>query len=312
MVVARRSAPSSKVSAAAAADVAGVALSHPDKLYFPEAGIAKRDLARYYVDVSARMLPHLARRPISVVRCPDGWTRRCFFQRHAGAGAGRAVTRLRVPAKESIVAYPSAGSAAALAALVQWGVIELHPWSSRTPRLDRPDRLIFDLDPDEAVGWEDVVVAVTQLRALLAQMNLVGFLKTTGGKGLHVVLPIRATLTWDDARAFTRGVARALSRDFPDRYTASAAKARRPGKIFIDYLRNAEGATAIAPYSVRARANAPVAMPIGWDELTADVRFSHFNLSNIAQHLATQRADPWAGFAAARQTITMAHIRRAG
>lgn len=312
MAVAGRSVPSSKVSAAAAVDVAGVALSHPDKLYFPEAGITKRELARYYVDVSVRLLPHIAGRPLGVVRCPDGWTRQCFFQRHADAGTGRAVTRLRVPAKDGSAACPSARSAAALAALVQWGVIELHPWSSRTPRLDRPDRLIFDLDPDEAVGWEGVVAAVTQLRALLAQMHLVGFLKTTGGKGLHVVLPIRATLTWDDAKAFTRGVARKLSHDFPDRYTASAAKARRPGKVFIDYLRNAAGATAIAPYSVRARANAPVATPIGWDELTADVRFSHFNLRNIAQHLAMQRADPWAEFAATRQTITAAHLERAG
>jgi bifunctional non-homologous end joining protein LigD len=311
MAAARRSPPSSKTSAAAAVDVAGVALSHPDKLYFPEAGISKRDLAEYYVGVSARLLPHLAGRPLSVVRCPDGWTRQCFFQRHADGGAGPAVTRLHVPAKEGSAVCPSAGSAAALAALVQWGVVELHPWSSRTPRFDRPDRLIFDLDPDEAIGWEEVVAAVTRLRDLLAQMKLVGFLKTTGGKGLHVVLPIRATLTWDDAKAFTRGVARTLSREFPDRYTASAAKARRSGKVFIDYLRNAAGATAIAPYSVRARANAPVSTPIGWDELAADVRFSHFNLRNLAQHLATQRTDPWDGFAATRQTITAAHLERA-
>jgi bifunctional non-homologous end joining protein LigD len=191
---------------------------------------------------------------------------------------------------------------------VQWGVIELHPWGARAPRLDRPDRLVFDFDPDPKVNWPDVVAAVKLLRTLLEELGLTGFLKTTGGKGLHVVVPIRPTIPWDQAKAFTRGVARFLATTFPDRFTDTVAKNRRGGKIFIDYLRNARGATAVAPYTVRARENAPVAMPIAWSELATDVRFDHFNVRNVRDRLRRQRRDPWADFFATRQALT-ANIR---
>jgi bifunctional non-homologous end joining protein LigD len=197
---------------------------------------------------------------------------------------------MEVPESKGKATYFSASSAAALAGLVQWGVIELHPWGSRAPRLDRPDRVIFDFDPDEKLAWKELVTGVGLLRTLLEEMKLVPFLKTTGGKGLHVVLPIRPTLTWDDAKAFSRAVADFLARTFPDRFTATLAKNRRGGKIFIDYLRNAEGATAIAPYGVRARQNAPVSMPIDWSELAQDVRFDHFNVRN--ERAKSKGADP--------------------
>ncbi len=187
--------------------IAGVALSNPDKLYFPEAGITKRDLARYYESVAPWILPHIERRPLSLVRCPDGWSSQCFYQKNADRSVHEAVARVEVPGSDGPATYFSAGSAAALVGLVQWGVIELHPWGARSPRLDRPDRLIFDFDPDEGLSWDALVAAVRELRALLAEMHLVGFLKTTGGKGLHVVLPIRATLTWDEAKSFSRAVA---------------------------------------------------------------------------------------------------------
>ena len=160
-----------------------------------------------------------------------------------------AVDRIEVPEGDGTAMYMGAGSAKALVALVQWGVLELHPWGSRTPRLDRPDRLIFDFDPDEAVDWKDLVTGVELLRTLLGELELEGFLKTTGGKGLHVVVPIRTTLDWEQAKGFTRAVADFMVRTFPDRFTATVSKARRKGKILIDYLRNAEGATAIAPYA---------------------------------------------------------------
>ncbi len=290
--------------------VAGVSLSHPEKPYFPEAGLTKGDLANYYVGIAPHLLPHIEGRPLSLVRCPDGWSGQCFYQKHADRAVNKAVPRVEVQESKGRATYLGANSATALAALVQWGVIELHPWGSRTPRLDRPDRIIFDFDPDEKLAWKELVTAVGLLHSLLDEMKLVGFLKTTGGKGLHVVLPIRATLSWDDAKSFSRAVADFLVRTFPDRFTATAAKEKRKGKIFIDYLRNSEGATAIAPYAVRARANAPVATPIAWSELERDVRFDYFNVRNIPERLTRAHADPWAKFGATRQTITATMKKR--
>ena len=219
---------------------------------------------------------------------------------------------MAVPESGGAANYFAANSATALAGLVQWGVIELHPWAARTPKLDRPDRLIFDLDPDEKLPWPDVVAAVNLLRTLLEELGLRGFLKTTGGKGLHVVLPIRPTLAWDDAKTFTRDVADFLARTFPDRFIATAAKNRRDGRIFIDYLRNASGATAIAPYAVRARRNAPVATPIAWPELSRRRALRPLQSAQRARAAGGQRLDPWADFFATKQTITVAMRRRFG
>ena len=290
--------------------IAGVTLSHPDKLYFPEAGITKGELARYYASVADRLVPHLAGRPLSLVRCPDGWSGQCFYQKHAAKSVNASVTRVEVPEGKGTATYMSAGSASAVVALVQWGVVEFHPWGSRMPRLDRPDRLIFDLDPDDGLAWEALATAVGLVRTLLQELALEGFLKTTGGKGMHVVVPVRPTLSWDDAKTFARDVAMLLARTFPDRFTATMSKESRRGRIFIDYLRNAEGATAIAPYAVRARKNAPVATPIDVAELARDVRFDYFNVRNIAARLARERRDPWAAFDATRQTITAAMRKR--
>ena len=291
-------------------EIAGVTLSNPDKPYFPEAGITKGDVAAYYEAVAPHILPHITGRPLSLVRCPDGWTGQCFYQKHAAAAVNPSVPRIEVPEGKGTATYLGANSAKALVSLVQWGVIEMHPWGARTPRLTRPDRLIFDFDPDPDVPFKELVTAVTLLRTLLDEMSLTGFLKTTGGKGLHVVLPIRATLSWDDARSFTKSVADFLVRTFPDRFTAVMSKEKRKGKIFIDYLRNAEGATAIAPYGVRSRANAPVATPIGWDELARDVRNDHFNVRNVPERLATMKSDPWARFLTTRQSITASMRKR--
>jgi bifunctional non-homologous end joining protein LigD len=291
--------------------VAGVTLSHPEKQLFPEAKLAKQDLALYYEKVADRILPHLRDRPLSLVRCPDGWNRQCFYQKHADKSVHQAVTRVEVPESTGKAMYFAANSLAALVGLVQWGVVELHPWGSRAPRLDRPDRLLFDFDPDPGVAWPRIIEAVGLLRALLEDIGLAGFLKTTGGKGLHVVVPVRATLDWGEAKDFTRAIADVLVRDFPDRFVATASKRRRKGKIFIDYLRNAVGATAIAPYAMRARANAPVSTPITWEELSAeDIRFDYFNVRNISQRLSRMRNDPWTSFDATKQSVTRAMIKR--
>ncbi|MET0733040.1 MAG: non-homologous end-joining DNA ligase [Casimicrobiaceae bacterium] len=313
--VARRARPAPAAARARKAgappvSVAGVTLTHPDKLYFRDADITKRDLARYYARVAERLLPHLAGRPLSLVRCPDGWENACFYQKHADRSVHASVTRVEVPEGNGTATYMGAGSVAAVVALVQWGVIEFHPWGSRVPRLERPDQLVFDLDPDDALPWSESVAAVRLLHTLLDDLGLVGFLKTTGGKGLHVVVPIRPVTSWDDAKAFARGVANLMARTFPDRFTATAAKARRKGRIFLDYLRNASGATAIAPYAVRARAGAPVATPIGWNELGRDLRFDYFNVHTLPARLARMRSDPWEPFFKTRQSITVAMRRR--
>lgn len=301
---------SADLPAASTDTVAGIKLSHPDKQLFPEAKLAKRDLALYYDQISEWILPHLRNRPLALVRCPDGWSKECFFQKHADKSVNAAVTRVEVPEGKGTATYFAANSLPALVALVQWGVVELHPWGSTAPKLDRPDRLIFDFDPDDGVRWKEIVDAVGVLRALLDDLGLQGFLKTTGGKGLHVVVPIRPTLDWTQAKGFTKAIADLLVDTFPDRFIATLSKAQRKGKIFIDYLRNAEGATAIAPYAIRARANAPVSTPIAWKELASDVRFDHFNVGTVPGRLRGLRQDPWASIGETRQTITRAMFKR--
>jgi bifunctional non-homologous end joining protein LigD len=290
--------------------VAGVRLSHPDKLLFPEAGLSKLDLARYYEAVAERMLPHVKGRPLSLFRCPDGWSRECFFQKHAGKGVHEALRRVQAPESGGTATYLCADTLAALVGLVQWGVIEIHPWGSRMPRPERPDVLIFDFDPADDVPWARLVEAVKMLQALLEELGLAAFLKTTGGKGLHVVTPIKPALDWSEAKDFTRSVAELFMRTAPERFTVVASKNERRGRIFIDYLRNAEGATAVAPYGIRARNNAPVATPIAWKELARDLRFDYFTVKNVPQRLRRQSADPWEGFEAERRSVTKAMMRK--
>jgi len=290
-----------------------VAVTNPDKLYFPEAGITKLEVAQYVDRIAPWILPHVARRPLSLVRCPDGWKQQCFYQKNADKSVNAAVDRIDVFEGSSAATYMGAHDATGLVALVQWGVLEMHPWGSRKPRLDRPDQLIFDFDPDEGLDWKELVTGVRLLRTLLEELDLQSFIKTTGGKGLHVVLPIRTTLDWAQAKDWTHAVADFMVSTFPDRFTATISKAKRTGKVLIDYLRNSEGATAIAPYAVRARANAPVAMPIAWDEIEGDdVRFDRFNLRNVEERLSKQKRDPWGDFLTTKQTITKAHGKRVG
>ncbi len=301
-----------QVPVSAAPAIAGITLSHPDKLLFPADGLSKRDLAQYYEKVSPWMIPHLRDRPLSLVRCPDGWQAHCFYQKHADKSVNAAVDRIVVPEGDGTATYLAANSTAALVALLQWGVIEIHPWGSSKPKLDRPDRLIFDFDPDDSVAWPDLVSAVHVVRSLLDDLGLKGFLKTTGGKGLHIVVPIRPTILWDVGKGFTKAVAELLVSTFPDRFTATLSKAQRKGKIFIDYLRNGVGATAVAAYSVRAREHAPVATPIAWGELQRDVRFAHFNVTNIPARLGRLKHDPWAAFFDVRQSISKSMMKRVG
>jgi bifunctional non-homologous end joining protein LigD len=292
--------------------VAGVAISSGDKLLYPEAGLTKLDLARYYEAVGEWIVPHLRDRPLTLVRCPNGWESQCFYQKHATASVSELIDRIDIRDAGGVQPYMMANSAGAVVALLQMGVLEMHPWGSRAPKLGYPDRLIFDFDPDESLGWTEIVDAVRMLRKLLGTLELESFVKTTGGKGLHVVVPIEPTRTWDEAKAFCKAIAEMLVRAFPDRFTSNLLKARRVGRIFIDYLRNAQGATAVAPYSTRAKARAPVAMPIAWTDLARDVRFDHFNVRNVPAILRRRKRDPWEALSRTRQKVTDAALARVG
>ena len=290
--------------------VAGIVISNGDKVMYPEAGITKRDLARYYEAIGDWIVPQLADRPLTLVRCPNGWDKPCFYQKHATASLSEHIDRVDIG--DGGQPYMMANNVSAVVALLQMGVLELHPWGSRAPKLRYPDRVVFDFDPDEALGWDRLVEAVSVLRKLLDTLGLRSFLKTTGGKGLHVVLPLEPARTWDDVKAFCKAVAELLVRTFPDRFTSKLTKATREGRIFVDYLRNAEGATAVSAYSVRAKAKAPVAMPIDWADLRQDMRFDHFNVKNVPGLLRRRKRDPWADMGNVRQKLTDAMIAQVG
>lgn len=285
--------------------IAGVRLTHPSRVLYPGQGLTKLDLARYYQAVAGRLLPHLHDRPLSLVRCPSGSEGKCFYQKHLGEGFPAAVGRVEIEEKDGgTESYGVANSPAALVALVQMGVLEIHTWGARRDRLERPDRMLFDLDPDEGLPWERTIEAARALRDRLAELGLQSFVKTTGGKGLHVVVPLRRRHGWDEVRAFSAAVAEEQIRRRPDRYVAAAAKDKRRGKVFLDVLRNTRGNTFVAPYSTRARPGAPVSTPLAWDELTPDLRSDRYTVANLPARLAALDRDPWEAFAAVRQSIT--------
>jgi bifunctional non-homologous end joining protein LigD len=293
-------------------EVGGIRLTHPDKVLFPGMGLTKRELALYYEHIAGWILPHLAGRPLTLVRCPEGQGKECFYQKHVTDQFPPAVHRVEVEENAKTVPYGAVDSLAGLLSLVQMGVLELHIWGAHRDDIERPDYVVFDLDPDVGLAWERVVAGARLLRDLLAGLGLRSFLKTTGGKGLHVVVPLTRRLGWDEVKAFTKAVAEAVAAAEPERYTANLSKAKRSGRIFIDYLRNGRGATSIAAYSTRARPGAPVSTPLHWDELDSDVRANSFDVRNLPARLESLRADPWQGFAKVRQSITAAMRKAVG
>jgi len=258
------------------------------------------------------ILPHLRNRPLTLLRCPNGWDKESFYQKHADQNVADVIERVEVQDSDGPALYMMANSVSALVAMAQMGTLELHPWGSRKPKLGFPDRIVFDLDPDDSVEWKEIVEAVKILKTLLDHLGLRGFLKTTGGKGLHVVIPIQPTLPWNPIKGFSQAVAEVLVQTFPDRFTAKLLKISRQKKIFVDYLRNGEGATAVAAYSTRARANAPVSTPIDWTELGRDLRFDYFTIKNVPARLKRLKHDPWAEFSELRQSVTAAMMKNVG
>jgi bifunctional non-homologous end joining protein LigD len=290
--------------------VAGVDLTHPGKMLYPVPGITKLDLAQHYVDVAAAMLPHVRDRPLTLVRCPVGVAGGCFYQKHQGAVASTRLRAIAIDEKSKRSTYLMVEDVAGLVALVQMDALEVHLWGSTSRALERPDRIVFDLDPDLGLAWSRVVEGALLVRDLLARMGLETWPKATGGKGLHVVLPVRARYGWDAVKSFARAVTDDIVRRHPQSYTGNLAKRARGGKIFIDYLRNQRGATTIAPFSARASADAPVAMPLSWREVEEGVRSDAFTVATARARLKKLRRDPWAGLIECRQSLPAVLMRK--
>ena len=281
--------------------IAGVRLTSPDKVLYPEQGVTKQDLARYYLAVAPVALPQLARRPITLVRCPTGRQRKCFYQRHAGSGVPAELKDVAIEGFEE--PYLFLEDERGLVALVQMGVLEIHPWNSHVDEPLRPDQVIFDLDPGEGLGFADVVAAAHEVRAKLDGLGLGSVVKTTGGKGLHVLVPIERRYEFREVKSFAKRVGDELSTASPHRYLTRQSKAERRGRIYIDYLRNDPTSTAVAPYSTRSREGAPVSVPLRWEEVVSTLDPASFTVRTVPARVAGLKADPWAELAGVKQRL---------
>ena len=261
-----------------------VKISNRDRVIFPDAKATKGDLADYYQTIGGLMLPWIVRRPISLVRCPRGRAEKCFFQKHNPGSFGDDVKAVPITEKDGGVAdYLYLENIAGLLACVQMGTIEFHGWGARVEALEQPDRMVFDLDPDEGLDFGDVREAAKDIRQGLADRGLTSFAMLSGGKGVHVVVPLEPRATWPEVSDFARGFATALAETQPDRFTATMSREKRKGKLFINWLRNQRGATSVIPYSARARTGAPVAAPVGWDELDDFDSAGRFGISDAPE-----------------------------
>ncbi len=285
-----------KVEPAPKAPQAQVKLTHPDRLYWPEEGVTKQGLVDYYADVWRLMAPFVVDRPLALVRCPDGIGGPHFFQKHGWRGMNRYIDQITDPKDKSGKPALRILDFDGLAALAQSGCLEIHPWGTTTRNWEQPDMITMDLDPAEDVEWTAVIEAARELKERIEGDGLAAFVKTSGGKGLHVVIPLKPKARWPKAKAYAKRLASDMAKDDPTRYIAVATKAKRKGRIFIDYLRNGRGSTAVAAYSTRARPGAAISMPLDWSELTGEIGPAHFTVSNIGNRLQGLRSDPWDDF----------------
>ena len=275
-------------------------LTHPDRVYWVDVGVTKQDLADYYRAVWDWMAPQLVGRPLALVRCPEGTKGQCFFQKHASAGLSEKSLRTLIDAKgRQIIAVDDLDG---LISLVQAGVLEIHVRGAMIDRLEVCDRIVFDLDPGEGVAWSAMVAAARDVRERLEALKLESFVKLSGGKGLHVVLPIDGA-DWDRAKTFAQALALAMAADAPDRYLAKITKSLRKGKIFVDYLRNSLEQTSVAAYSTRARAGAPVSVPVAWPELGRTTSGHQYTVLDLMKRLGRLKQDPWADIGRVRQKL---------
>jgi bifunctional non-homologous end joining protein LigD len=304
---ARKAPARSSVGKARAWKDGDVRFTHPDRVYWVDVGVTKQGLADYYRVAWEWMAPHVVDRPLALVRCPDGTKGQCFFQKHASAGLTEQNLRTLIDSKgRQIIAIADVGG---LLSLVQAGALEVHVRGSLIDHLDTCDRIVFDIDPGDDVGWADVVAAARDVRERLAALDLETFVKLTGGKGLHVVLPIDGA-DWDTTKTFAQAVAFAMTADEPERYVAKMTKSLRKGRIFIDYLRNSLEQTSVAAYSTRARAGAPVSVPVTWDELGRTKAGNQYTVLNLAKRLGSLKQDPWKDITRVKQKLPDAEALR--
>lgn len=287
-----------------------VKLTHPDRLYWPEEGITKEGLADFYADVWRLMGPYVVGRPLALLRCPNGIEGERFFQKHAWKGLNPNIVTVPDPKDPGADPWVCINDLDGMMGLVQSAALEIHPWGSTVGDWERPDIIILDLDPGEDVPWQSVLDAAQEVRQRLEDAGLNSFVKTSGGKGLHVVAPLKPSAEWPDTKAFTKSLAEAMASDSPDRFVATITKSKRHGKILVDYLRNQRGQTAVAPYSTRARPGAAVSTPITWEELEPSIGPAHFTISNLPARLAALKVDPWDGFHAAAVPLDVGKKRR--
>ncbi|MBY3021621.1 non-homologous end-joining DNA ligase [Rhizobium leguminosarum] len=274
-----------------------VSLTHPDRLYWPDEGVTKQALADYYAPVWPFMAPYVVNRPLALLRLPDGIKgHQRFFQKHAWKGMNPHIEEIADPQDADGEKLLRIGDFNGLVALVQSAVLEIHPWGATADNWERPDMVTMDLDPGEDVTWSAVIAAALELKSRLEARGLAAFVKTSGGKGLHVVTPLAPKAGWAEVKDFAHSLAESVSADAPDKYLATATKAKRGGHIYIDYLRNGRGNTAVAAYSTRARSGAPVSMPLDWSELNEVSGPAAFTLANVPQRLETRPKDPWGNF----------------
>ncbi len=284
-------------------DEFGMRLTHPERVVFPDSGKTKGDVARYYIAIMPWLLPEIVNRPLSIIRCTDGIDKACFFQKHATAGLSQVDTVPILEESGKYADYLVVNNAESLMELVQFNALEFHPWGSHADRPEVADRIVFDLDPAPEVPFKDLVAAAREIRRLLQELSLVSFVRASGGKGLHVVVPLNPGCDWSVVKPFARAFAESLAARAPTRYIATASKAQRKGRIFIDYLRNGRGATSVASWSLRSRPGAPVAVPLAWEELGRLKRADTFTIDSVPQRLATLAADPWEGIDEVEQDL---------
>lgn len=290
-------------SAPAPAQRRTVKLTHPDRVYWPDDGVTKEGLADYYSEIWRWIAPFIVGRPLALLRCPSGITGQMFFQKHAWKGLNSNIVLINDPKDKGGEPLISINDLDGLIGLVQSAVLEIHPWGSTVADWERPDMITMDLDPGDGVTWETVISAAGEIRQRLKDHGLDAFVKTSGGKGLHVVAPLKPEAEWPMVKAFTKAMADSMAADSPDRYVSTITKSKRKGKILIDYLRNQRGMTAVAPYSTRARPGASVSMPLSWDELSPGIGPNYFTVDNTPTRLASLSADPWEDFRAAARPL---------
>ncbi len=301
--------PTSRSAAASGdspATVAGIRISHPDRLIYPDLGISKIQLARYYESIADWIVPHVAGRPLTLVHCPAGIAAPCSFLKHAKAWGPNALHRVRIQEKTKVGEYLVADSIEAVISLAQMGIVEIHTWNSTADDLERPNRLVWDLDPGPEVSWRPLVKAAELVREVLTTLKLTSWVKTTGGRGLHVVVPLKPARTVAECLDFSRAVSEAIVRADPEAYTTAFPKAGREHKILIDYLRNNRTNTSVCAFSPRARPGAAVSMPLGWNELREPP--DRWTILTAPRRLARIKADPWAGYWKGAQTIPGASL----